>query len=136
VICPFRSFLHLEAEDDRRAALAAAFALLEPRGRLVFDVFAPGADDIEQTHDRWLEREPGIHERAVWDAEQRRLVLSVRGDDAETTMSLAWLSPDEWRTLLLDTGFEIDAHYGWFDRTPYRGGEDSIWVARRPARPS
>jgi SAM-dependent methyltransferase len=136
VICPFRSFLHLEAEDDRRAALAAAFALLEPGGRLVFDVFAPGADDIEQTHDRWLEREPGIHERAVWDAEQRRLVLSVRGDDAETTMSLAWLSPDEWRTLLLDTGFEIDAHYGWFDRSPYRGGEDSIWVARRPARPS
>jgi SAM-dependent methyltransferase len=131
-ICPFRSFLHLEAQEDRRAALAAALALLEPGGRLVFDVFAPGADDIEQTHGRWLEREPGIHERALWDAERRRLVLSVRGDEGETTMSLAWVSPDEWRTLLVETGFEVEAHYGWFDRSRYRGGEDSIWIARRP----
>ena len=132
VICPFRSFLHLEGEDERRAALKAAFELLEPGGRLVFDVFAPGVDDIEQTHDRWLEREPGIHERAVWDSERRRLVLSVRGTDAETTMSLAWVSPEEWRELLVETGFDIDAHYGWFDRSRYRGGEDSIWVVRRP----
>ena len=131
-ICPFRSFLHLEAEDDRRAALAAAFELLRPGGRLVFDVFAPGADDIEQTHGRWLEREPGIHERALWDAERRRLVLSVRGRETETTMSLAWVSPDEWRALLIDCGFEVEAHYGWFDRSRYRGGEDSVWVARRP----
>jgi SAM-dependent methyltransferase len=131
-ICPFRSFLHLETEDDRRAALAATLALLVPGGRLVFDVFAPGADDIEQTHDRWVEREPGIHERALWDAQRRRLVLSVRGADAETTMSLAWVSPEEWRTLLVETGFEIEAHYGWFDRSRYRGGEDSIWIARRP----
>jgi SAM-dependent methyltransferase len=131
-ICPFRSFLHLETEDDRRAALAAAFALLVPGGRLVFDVFAPGADDIEQTHDRWLEREPGIHERAHWDARRRRLVLSVRGAEAETTMSLAWVSPEEWRTLLVGTGFEIEAHLGWFDHSRYRGGEDSIWIARRP----
>jgi SAM-dependent methyltransferase len=131
-ICPFRSFLHLETEEERRIALAAGFALLRPGGRLVFDVFAPGQDDIEQTHGRWLEREPGIHEHALWDAERRRLVLSVRGEDSETTMSLAWVSPEEWRTLLLETGFEVEAHYGWFDRSRYHGGEDSIWVARRP----
>ena len=29
-------------------------------------------------------------------------------------------------------GFEIEAHYGWFDRSRYRGGEDSVWIARRP----
>lgn len=133
VICPFRSFLHLEDEGERRAALAAVLALLVPGGRLAFDVFTPGAADIEQTHGRWLEREPGIYERALWDSEQRRLVLSVRGPEAQTTMSLAWVSPEEWRTLLLETGFEIEAHYGWFDRTPFRGGEDSVWVARRPA---
>ena len=133
VICPFRSFLHLEDERERRAALAAAFALLQPGGRLIFDVFAPGRDDIEQTHGRWLEREPGIHERALWDEERRRLVLSVRGADAETTMSLAWVSPEEWEAVLVGAGFEIEAHYGWFDRSRYRGGEDSIWIGRRPA---
>jgi SAM-dependent methyltransferase len=132
VVCPFRSFLHLESEQERRTALGAARGLLVPGGRLAFDVFAPGADDIEQTHGRWLEREPGIYERALWDREQRRLVLSVRGAEAEATMSLAWVSPDEWRALLLETGFEVEAHYGWFDRSRYRGGEDSVWIARRP----
>ena len=132
VVCPFRSFLHLESEQERRTALGAARELLVPGGRLAFDVFAPGADDIEQTHGRWLEREPGIYERALWDREQRRLVLSVRGAEAEATMSLAWVSPDEWRALLLETGFEVEAHYGWFDRSRYRGGEDSVWIARRP----
>jgi SAM-dependent methyltransferase len=133
VICPFRSFLHLESERDRRAALIAVHDLLVPGGRLAFDVFTPAADDIDQTHGRWLEREPGIYERAIWDQEERRLVLSVRGADAETTMSLAWVSPEEWRALLIDAGFEIDAHYGWFDRSLFRGGEDSVWLARRPA---
>jgi len=28
-------------------------------------------------------------------------------------------------------GFDVEALYGWFDRRPYAGGEDSIWVARR-----
>jgi SAM-dependent methyltransferase len=132
VICPFRSFLHLENEGDRRAALGAVWELLRPGGRLAFDVFAPGTDDIEQTHGRWLEREPGIYERALWDRERRRLVLSVRGGEAETTMSLTWLSAEEWRVLLLETGFEVEAHYGWFDRSRFKGGEDSVWIARRP----
>jgi SAM-dependent methyltransferase len=133
VICPFRSFLHLEDDEQRRSALDASLRLLAPGGRLAFDVFAPGKDDIEQTHGRWVEREPGIYERALWDEEGRRLVLSVRGGEVETTMSLAWLAPEEWRSLLLDAGFEIEAHYGWFDRSRWRGGEDSIWIARRPA---
>jgi len=133
VISPFRSFLHLEDDRERRAALTAVRALLAPGGRLVFDVFAPGRDDIEQTHGRWLEREPGIEERALWDEERRRLVLSVRGAESETTMSLAWLAPEEWRALLLEAGFEIEAHYGWFDRSRWRGGEDSVWLTRRPA---
>jgi SAM-dependent methyltransferase len=70
VLCPFRSFLHLHTDAERRDALRAAHGLLLPGGRLVFDVFAPGADDVE-------------------------------------------------------------ACYGWFDRRPYSGGEDTVWVARR-----
>ncbi len=133
VICPFRAYLHLLTEDERRDALAAALALLEPGGRLVFDVFAPDADDIAETDGLWLEREPAIWERADWDATRRTLTLRVRGTGGATAMTLAWVTPDEWRALLEDAGFEIVAHYGWFDRRPYAGGEDSIWVGRRPA---
>jgi len=134
VTCPFRSFLHLETEDDRLRALRAAWELLLPGGRLVFDVFAPAADDIADTHGRWIEREPGIFERAEWDERARQLVLTVKGDSAVATMSLSWLSPGEWRALLERAGFDVLACYGWFDRRPYRGGEDMVWIARRGPR--
>jgi SAM-dependent methyltransferase len=131
VICPFRSLLHMHTNEDRRRALASVHDLLLPGGRFVFDVFTPAPEDIAKTHDRWLEREPGIFERAVWDEEERTLTLTVRGENSETTMALAWLSRDEWRALLEHSGFEIEACYGWFDRGPYEGGEDTVWVTRR-----
>src|SRR5262245_34210368 len=84
VICPFRSLLHLHTDDERLRSLAAIREHLVEGGRFVFDVFTPGAEDIEQTHDRWLEREPGIFERAVWDLEEQTLTLTVRGRSGET----------------------------------------------------
>jgi len=128
---PFRSLLHMETDRDRRAVLRVVARLLAPGGRFVFDVFTPGADDIADTHGRWLEREPGIWERAEWHEETRTLILRVRGPDGDAEMSLAWLSVPEWKELLRDEGFVVDAVYGWFDRTPWRGGEDSVWVCRR-----
>jgi SAM-dependent methyltransferase len=132
VTAPFRSFLHLRSDDERLQALLAARALLEPGGRLVFDVFAPSREDIEETDGRWLEREPGIWERADWDLERQVLTLSVRGSGGATTMALSWLQPDRWRALLEQAGFEVVACYGWFDMRPYAGGEDTVWLARRP----
>jgi SAM-dependent methyltransferase len=132
VICPFRSLLHMETDADRRLALRAVSRGLSPgQGRVVFDVFTPSVEDIADTHGRFLEREPGIWERADWDETTRTLVLRLRSMDAESEMSLAWLSVPEWRTLLHEEGFEVEALYGWFDRSPWRGGEDSVWVCRR-----
>jgi SAM-dependent methyltransferase len=132
VTCPFRAYLHLADDDERRSALGRVRDLLVPGGRLVFDVFMPGADDIAATHGRWLEREPGIFERADWDTSSKTLTLSVRDDRQASTMVLAWLDPEEWRTLLAESGFDVLACYGWFDRRPYAGGEDTVWIARRP----
>ena len=131
VLCPFRSYLHLRTDEERLDGLRAAHELLVPGGRLIFDVFAPGDDDIAETHGRWLEREPEIYERADWDTGSRMLTLSVRGPSGETTMTLAWLSAEEWRDLLGRAGYEVEALYGWFDRRPFRGGEDMVWIARR-----
>lgn len=133
VICPFRAFLHMESDADRRRALRSAYELLVPGGRFIFDVFEPLDDGIEETHGRWLEREPDIWERANWDREARTLTLSVRGPEAESTLSLSWISPPEWRELIEETGFEVEGLYSWFDRRPYDGGEDSVWIARRPS---
>jgi SAM-dependent methyltransferase len=131
VVCPFRSYLHLADDGERVDALTAARTALRPEGRLVFDVFAPKPDDMAETHGRWLEREPGIYELADWDESARTLNLSVCGPSGEATMALSWISQEEWRQLLEETGFTVEACYGWFDRSPYRGGEDMVFVALR-----
>jgi SAM-dependent methyltransferase len=131
VLIPFRSLLHMTTESERLRALRAARELLTSGGRLVFDVFAPSAEDVEDTHGRWLEREPGIFERADWDEGERTLTLSVRRGDEASTMHLAWLSPPEWRLLLDRAGFDVEAQWGWFDRRPYSGGEDVVFAAVR-----
>jgi SAM-dependent methyltransferase len=131
VTCPFRAYLHLPDSAGRALALRAAHDVLQPGGTLVFDVFTPGRDDIEETHGRWVEREPGIWERAEWDIDERTLTLQVHGDAGTSTLSLSWASPTEWLRLLAETGFTIEAVYGWFDRRPFEGGEDVVFVARR-----
>lgn len=131
VVCPFRSYLHLRTDEERQRALRAAHDLLEAGGRFAFDVFAPADDDIAETHNRWLEREPGIWERARWDVDERTLTLSVRGAAGAATMTLSWLDAPEWERLLRECGFVVEATYGWFDRRPYRGQEDMVFVARR-----
>jgi SAM-dependent methyltransferase len=131
VIAPFRSLLHLETDADRRAVLRAVVARLEPNGHFIFDVFTPSREDIEETHGRWLEREPGIWERADWHEASRTLILRVRGETGESEMSLAWLDVREWKALLREEGFVVERVYGWFDRKPWRGGEDSIYICRK-----
>jgi SAM-dependent methyltransferase len=132
VTCPFRALLHLGTDDERLGALRTVRELLVPGGRFVFDVFAPSREDVEETGGRWIEREPGIWERADWDLEQRVLTLSVRGEGGETSMYLTWRAPEEWRRLLEESGFEEIRCYGWFDMRAYTGGEDIVWIARRP----
>jgi SAM-dependent methyltransferase len=131
VTAPFRSLLHLESDAARLDALTAAREILVPGGRLIFDVFAPSREDIEETNGRWLEREPGIWERADWDEHEQVLTLSVKGEAGRASMRLAWLAPDRWRELLTQAGFEVLECFGWFDRTPYWGGEDTVWITER-----
>jgi SAM-dependent methyltransferase len=130
VICPFRSLLHMDTEGEKLRALRAARDLLEDRGRFVFDVFSPSPEDIEETNGRWLEREPGIFERADWDEGSRTLTLSVRSADSMASFGLHWLSVAEWLRLLDSAALGVEAVYGWFDRRPHEGDEDMIFVTR------
>ena len=86
------------------ARCAPPASLLEPGGRFVFDVFSPSREDIEETDGRWIEREPGIFERADWDEASRTLTLSVRSDESVTSFGLHWLSLPEWLRLLDEAG--------------------------------
>jgi hypothetical protein len=56
--------------------------------------------------------------------------LSVRGKSGETSFVLAAL---ERRVARCSTGgLQVVGCYGWFDRRPYAGGEDTVWVASKP----
>ena len=131
VICPFRSLLHLPDNDTKLAALSAVRELLEEGGRVVFDVFAPSREDVDATNGRWLEREPGIFERADWDELERTLTLSVRRGDETATMALHWCGAAEWLELISAAGFNAEHFWGWFDRRPYAQAEDMIFSCRR-----
>jgi SAM-dependent methyltransferase len=134
VTVPFRAFLHLRDDGERLAVLRALRERLRPGGMLAFDVFHPDRLDIEETHDRWMQREPGICERAHWDEACRRLVLSVRADGVVADMELWWVGAGDWRSLLERAGFERITAHGWFDgRSLEPGATDSVWVAHRPA---
>jgi SAM-dependent methyltransferase len=128
-ISPFRAFLHLQSDSERLLTLTRIRALLQPGGRLAFDVFAPSEADVAETEGRWIEREPGIQEQAEWDQTERRLVLRVRAEEGETEMHLAWISVEEWIDLLSQAGFTVSGCFGWFNRQPYAGDEDMVFLA-------
>jgi SAM-dependent methyltransferase len=133
ITVPFRALLHLHDEAERLALLRALRARLRPGGRLAFDVFHPDRIDIEETHGRWLEREPGIHERADWRPLERRLTLSVRTGDRAATMELSWAEPRTWAGLLAQAGFDDVRRYGGFHGEPLLiDSPDSVWVAAAP----
>ena len=122
----------MTTDAERERALAAAFALLEPGGRLVFDVFAPSREDVEATHGRWLEREPGIFERADWDEGERTLTLSVRRGEEASTMLLAWLSPARVVAAARACRLRGRGALRLVRPPPVPRREDVVFVARRP----
>ena len=134
VLAPFRVFLHLPDDEIRIRVLHSIHDALEPGGRLVFDVFEPTASDIRATHDRWIERESGVRERAHWDRERQRLLLEVSFRGHSTTMDLAWIPGRRWPELLEAAGLDLVAAYADFEGAPYKGRPgDSAWIAERPA---
>jgi SAM-dependent methyltransferase len=132
VLVPFRPYLHLVGDAERLRALHGARALLAPGGQLIFDVFEPTAADVRKTHDRWLEREAGIHERARWNVAERTIELAVRARGRVVEMRLEWRSSDEWRALCEAAGLRVVAAYRGFEGAPLDGlPGDHVFICER-----
>jgi SAM-dependent methyltransferase len=133
VLAPFRTLLHLSTDEGRVDVFRAIRDVLVPGGRFVFDVFEPTAQDIRATHDRWIERDSGVRERARWDRANRRLRLTVSFRGRQTDMRLHWVEGARWPGLLERAGLRVVEAYGDFHGGRFRDRPgDSAWVAERP----
>ena len=152
IAIPFHTIGHLVTLDDKRAGLHHIYGQLAPGGRLVFDhfVFNPEAARRYQRvglRGEYTDAATG-HDLLLWvttlydfGAQTMRVIAWTDELDNDGVvlrrryrrLSFSWLDPQQARALLEETGFQVEALHGGFDRSPF--GDDSpeqIWVARRP----
>lgn len=127
VYCPFRALLHLPTWGDRRRTFERVHASLRPGGRFAWNVFA--------FDHKIAARLDGAHQAEPVPHSLRYAVGDNRIDivlDGGGTSSLWWGTKNEWLGLLDVAGFELEALYGDFDRTPADDeSREYVFVARR-----
>ena len=134
VLIPFRSLLHMPTTRRSFACFGPPRSCSHPAAGSCSTSSPPAGEDIEETHGRWLEREPEIFERADWDEAARTLKLSVRRGDEATSFTLHWLDAPGWRGLIDEAGLAVDVALRLVRRPRLRrrrGHDLGLPVARR-----
>ena len=149
VLCPFRSLLHLRGGAEKAELFRAVAGALAPGGRFAWNayVFDP---HIAASADGYAARHGDVWEYVEHAPADNRIDLTVyRGApstdagaggpaDGPTgpghTVQLWWATRSEFEGLVTGAGLEVEALYGWFDRSPYDDrSSEMVFVARRPA---
>ncbi len=152
ITIPYHTIGHLVTMDDKRAGLRHIYSQLAPGGRLIFDhfVFDP---DAAARHSgvilraEYTDSETGqdvlLWTTTRYDLEAQTMRIIAWTDEIDGVgvvvrrqyhrLNFSWLEPEQARALLEEAGFEIEALYGDFDRSPFcDDSPEQIWVARRP----
>ncbi len=136
IYSPFRSLLHLPTWADRRQVFERVASSLKPGGRFAWNAFAFNPWFAVEAHDQEQPHNEGSEIRAVAHhvpPDNRIDIKAWKGSHRMQT-SIWWLTRSEWEGLIDAAGLEIEALYGWFDRSPF--GEESrefVWVTRKPS---
>ncbi len=149
---PFHAIGHLMTNEDKKKALRNIHRQLVPGGRFVFDHFIfdpdypipPGIPHLRaEIRDPETGRDRLLWETSIREASRqviRVLVCTEDLDDDGAVVNrryrradISWMSPEDARALLEESGFEIEAVYGDFFRAPLEAGSpEQVWIARRP----
>ena len=138
------AFQCLLTDDDIRASLTAIHTALRDNGRFAFETRHPQA----RAWEHWPVADSG--EITFPDGRTRRMSyrIELRGEIVDTveattladgtilredTGSLRFLTPETLNTLLAETGFEIEAQFGDWDRTPITDQSKEIITIARAA---
>jgi SAM-dependent methyltransferase len=152
ITIPFRPFQHLIAVSDQIAALQAIHRHLEPRGRLIFDVFNPNirylledrteeredTAEVELPDNRSFRRTARIAAAHIVDQySEAELIYYVRGADGSTQrlvhgFLMRWYWLYELEHLLARCNLRVKAVFGDFNRSPLTDeSPEMIFVAEK-----
>ena len=155
VVIPYRTFNYMLTVEDQRNALTCINDHLFDHGRLVFDVVDPGPEVIAASLESpggsfehiWTFTHPDSGNRVMaWDTRQFDPVeqtVNVHqffkeqdngGQEVSNTVvpySLRYFNRYEMQHLLELCGFEVEALFGDFRRSPLHHGTEQVWMARK-----
>ena len=152
ITIPFHSIGHLVTLEDKRSGLRRVYQQLAPGGWLIFDHFVFNAEVARRNVGPGLRaeytdpitgRDVLLWSSATYDfaALSMRVLAWTEELDEEGVvlqckyrrLDFSWIEPGQARALLEETGFEIEALYGEFDRRPFdQNSGEQVWIARRP----
>ena len=117
------------ARRGGRRVFERAYASLRPGGRFAWNFFVFDPRIAAANDGEWLEQN-GIRHRIDHAMHDNRVDVTLESGDA---ISLWWLNRSEWEGLIETAGFEVEALYGGFDRSPFdETANEFVWVVRKP----
>lgn len=152
VLIPARALQHLIDPAEQRRALACIHAHLNPGGRLVIDLFdpllescvgvpacPPPREAVDPVSGRRFRRAclARMTDPFRQITGERMRIEEIGSEGAvlatqETSWMLRWATVQEMAYLLELSGFQAEALYSDFRKSPPTYGGEQVWVARRP----
>jgi hypothetical protein len=150
IFIPARSFLHLETQEDQLACLRNIRRHLRDDGVFMLNFFTPSlpallshvdpdpdfADVGEFPHPEG-KGVIAVSMRQTNDlSEQVQYItwrFEVAGKVHESPMVIRWIYKKEFELLAKLSGFEVVQLYSGFDKSPYDGQGEMVWVLRKAA---
>lgn len=143
IIVPYRSFLHLATEDERKSALQLFKEHLNPGGRLILHTYNPSEEDLEMTDDyhhfdhEEFSREGKKHVTdwfLKYEPSERagnyRITLTLEdGKKFDYGMKIYFIKPKNMKELLERAGFKNIRRYCGFDYSVDEDCTEVLWVA-------
>jgi ubiquinone/menaquinone biosynthesis C-methylase UbiE len=145
IIVPYRSFLHLSSEAERKAALKNFYEHLNPGGRLIIHAYNPSKDELLMSgkfHNFDTEEisRNGKRINLKWylkyepedGAGNYKIVLEDGDKTIEYGMKIYFVSEKQMKTLLERSGYKNIKNYCGFDYTPFNEScREALWIAER-----